>query len=83
MGMLKIKVDPQYPADIRITGTVVLHAIIDRRGRVESLQIVSGSPMLYQSALDAVRQWTFRPYALNNKPVEVETTINVNFVPGH
>lgn len=83
MGMLKTKFEPIYPRDIRISGTVVLHAIISSRGRVESLNVVSGPIMLRQSALDAVRQWTFRPYLLNDRPVEVETTINVVMSPSH
>jgi TonB family protein len=83
MGMLKTKVDPTYPGDLRISGTVVLHAIISSRGRVESLKVVSGPTVLQQSALEAVRQWTFRPYLLNDRPVEVETAIDVVFSPGH
>ena len=46
---------------------------------IENLQVVSGHPMLTQSALEAVRQWKYRPYLLNGEPVEVETTIQVNF----
>jgi TonB family protein len=80
-GMLKTKVDPIYPADVNVSGTVVLHATISTQGRVETLRVISGPAMLQQAALDAVRQWTYQPYRLNNKTVEVETTINVVFTP--
>jgi TonB family protein len=83
MGMLKTKVDPTYPGDLRISGVVVLHAIISSRGRVESLNVVSGPTMLQQSALEAVRRWTFKPYLLNDRSVKVETTIDVVFAPRH
>ena len=82
-GMLKTRVKPVYPGDVRISGTIVLNAVIGATGRVESLNVVSGPVMLQQSALEAVRQWTFQPYLLNGMPVEVETTINVVFAPGH
>ena len=81
-GNLINKVQPQYPAIARtnrIAGTVVLHALISKSGNIENLQVVSGHPMLTQSALEAVRQWKYRPYLLNGEPVEVETTIQVNF----
>jgi len=82
-GMLKTKVVPVYPADAleaHISGTVVLHGTIGTEGGVEALRVISGPASLQQAALDAVRQWTYRPYLLNNMPVEVETTINVVFV---
>ncbi len=84
VGMLKTKVDPVYPAEAlknHASGTVVLYAAISTKGRVEALHIISGSASLQQAAQDAVRQWTYRPYLLNNIPLEVETTINVVFVP--
>jgi len=49
-------------------------------GTIENLVVVSGHPMLVKSALAAVRQWRYRPYLLNNEPIEVETEITVNFV---
>lgn len=76
---------PMYPAlaqQARIQGNVVLHAIIDREGRVSELQVVSGHPLLVQAALDAVRRWRYQPTELNHEPVEVETTITVSFVLG-
>ena len=84
LRMLKTNVVPVYPAEVfknHVSGTVVLHATISTKGRVEALRVISGPASLQQAALDAVRQWTYRPYLLNNTPVEVETTINVVFAP--
>jgi protein TonB len=64
---------------LRQSGTVVLHAIISRDGRINALEVVSGSPFFVQAALDAVRQWRYRPTMLNGEPVEVDTTITVIF----
>ena len=60
-------------------GTVVLQAIISKAGTIENLQIISGPQMLQQAAIDAVKTWRYRPYLLNNQPVEVETTVSVIF----
>jgi periplasmic protein TonB len=76
------RVDPVYPRPAvlaGIQGQVKLHAIIARNGRIESLELISGHPMLVQAALEAVRQWRYRPYYLNGEAVEVETFITVNF----
>ncbi len=76
---------PPYPAIAKaagIQGTVVLQATISKTGTIENLRVLSGSPMLQQAALNAVAQWRYRPYLLNGDPVEVETTIHVNFVLG-
>jgi protein TonB len=76
------RVEPRYPPlalQIRLQGTVRLQAIINRDGRITSLEVVSGHPLLVQSALDAVRQWRYRPTMLDGGPVEVETTISVVF----
>ena len=54
--------------------------MISREGVIENLQVLSGHPMLVQAAVDAVRQWRYRPYVLNGEPVEVETQVTVNFV---
>lgn len=83
-SLLKTRIDPVYPAEAlqnHVSGTVVLEAAIDTDGHVESLRVVSGPPSLQQSAQDAVRGWVYRPYLLNNAPVEVRTTINVVFAP--
>ena len=73
---------PVYPPlakQARISGTVRLHAIIAKDGTVQQLEMVSGHPLLVQSALDAVRQWRYQPTLLNGEPVEVETFIEVVF----
>lgn len=77
------RVQPDYPAlarQVRVQGQVVLRAMISREGEIENLQVLSGHPMLAQAAVDAVRQWRYRPYVLNGEPVEVETQVTVNFV---
>jgi TonB family protein len=77
--------NPVYPPIARaahVQGVVVLHAIISKEGTVEKLTVISGPPMLTQSAVDAVQKWTYRPYLLDGQPVEVETTINVNYTYG-
>ena len=63
----------------RIQGQVVLQAVISKQGSIENLRVVAGHPMLVPAAIEAVRQWRYRPYILNNEPVEVETQITVNF----
>jgi TonB family protein len=81
-GQVLSKVAPVYPADAKaahVEGAVVLRAIISKTGEVENLQVISGPKELMASALDAVRQWTYKPYLLNGEPVEVETTITVNY----
>src|SRR5215467_6257939 len=74
--------NPTYPQMARIAhiqGDVILQATISKTGTVENLRGVSGHPILIQAALDAVRQWKYKPYVLNGEPVEVETTIKVQF----
>jgi len=76
------RVQPIYPPlarQTRISGTVRLHAIISKDGSIQSLEVVSGHPLLQQAALDAVRQWRYQPTLLNGDPVEVDTTIDVIF----
>lgn len=76
------RVEPVYPRMAilaNMQGEVKLHALIARDGTIQSLSVSSGSPMLAQAALDAVRQWRYRPYILNGQAVEVETFITVNF----
>ena len=76
------KITPVYPAlakSARIQGTVRFTAIIGKDGTIQNLQLVSGHPMLVQSATEAVKQWVYRPTLLNDEPVEVITQIDVNF----
>jgi len=61
---------------------VVIQATISKTGSVENPHVVSGPVMLRQAALDAVKTWRFRPYMLDREPVDVETTVNVNFALG-
>jgi protein TonB len=81
-GLLIHQVKPTYPPlarQARIQGTVVLQAVIGKDGSIQGLKVVSGHPMLAPAALEAVKQWKYKPYFLNGEPVEVDTTINVNF----
>ncbi|HEV2578593.1 MAG TPA: M56 family metallopeptidase [Acidobacteriaceae bacterium] len=81
-GQIISKVDPIYPPIARaagIAGAVVLHAIIGADGTIQQLAVISGPPMLVGSAMDAVRQWVYKPYLLNGEPVKVDTTITVNY----
>jgi protein TonB len=75
-------VNPVYPPlarQARISGTVVLRAVIGKDGSIQNLSLVSGHPMLAPAAIDAVKQWKYKPYLLNGEPVEVDTEIQVNF----
>jgi protein TonB len=81
-GLLIRKVNPSYPPlarQARISGTVVLRAVISKDGSIENLSLVSGHPMLAPAAIEAVKQWKYKPYLLNGEPVEVDTEIQVNF----
>ena len=81
-GQILTKVAPVYPPDAKdakVSGSVVLHAIINKDGTIENLTVISGPEQLRASALDAVRQWTYKPYILNGNPVEIDTTITVNY----
>lgn len=81
-GLLLQRVQPIYPPiakAARVSGTVVLQATISKSGSIENLRVVSGNAMLQQAALEAVRNWKYKPYLLNGDPVEVDTTINVVF----
>ncbi|HEV8485966.1 MAG TPA: TonB family protein [Blastocatellia bacterium] len=76
------QVRPVYPhlaVQTRIQGVVLLEAVISKEGRIESLRVISGHPLLNLAALDAVQQWQYRPTLLNGEPVAVITTITVNF----
>lgn len=76
------KVPPVYPVDAkkaRIQGTVKLDAVISKTGDVEQLKVISGPKELQQSSLDAVRQWTYKPFLSNGSAVDVRTTVNINY----
>ena len=79
-AMLMQRVEPVYPTLARQlgrAGRVELRAVIATDGTIQSLQVVSGDPLFYQSALDAVRQWRYRPTVLNGETVEIDTFITV------
>ena len=85
-GRLLAPIRPIYPLiakEAGIQGSVVIEAIISKRGLVKQAQIVSGQPMLAQAALQAVSRARYQPYTLNGQPVEVATTISINFVLGN
>jgi periplasmic protein TonB len=82
-GMLIHRVEPVLPADAKKRkGDVVLTVVINREGNVVSatvLKVANGNPVLAQSALEAVRQWKYKPLLLNGEPLEVETTVTLHF----
>jgi protein TonB len=81
-GMVIHRVQPTYPPlarTARVQGAVQLAAVIGKDGAVQNLHVLSGHPLLTQAALDAVKQWRYKPYILNGEPVEVDTQITVNF----
>jgi TonB family protein len=85
-GALENQVTPIYPRQalpLRLEGPVVLDATVSENGQLENIKVASGHAMLAQAAIDAVRQWRYRPYLLNGKPVRMQTKITVNFkMPG-
>src|SRR5882724_877873 len=83
-GLLLRRVQPIYPQQamqMHTQGKVALQATIAKDGSVRNVKVVSGPAILARSATDAVRQWKYKPYLLNGEPIEVQTDININFVP--
>jgi protein TonB len=81
-GLKTHSVNPKYPREARDKGTqgdVILQATIDTKGNVTNLNAVKGDPILADASIEAVKQWKYRPYMLNGEPVEVETTIKIQF----
>jgi protein TonB len=81
-GLLIKRVQPTYPPlakQARIQGHVLLQAEISKEGTIQNLQLISGHPMLAPAAIEAVKQWRYKPYLLNGEPVAVETQVDVNF----
>ena len=81
-GLLIKKIQPAYPPlarQARIQGQVMLQAEISKDGTIQNLRLISGHPMLAPAAIEAVKQWRYKPYYLNGEPVEVETQITVIF----
>ena len=84
-GLIISQPQPVYPDEAKaqhIQGVVVLHARISKEGAIKDLDVLSGPPALIVSAIDAVRQWKYKPYLIDGEPTEVETTINVNYTLG-
>jgi len=82
-GMLTHQVKPVYPPlarHSRVQGTVLLAVVIAKDGTIKSINALDGHPLLIPAAIDAVKQWRYKPYKLNGKPAEVDTTVAVNFV---
>jgi len=81
-GLLVKRIQPNYPPlarQARIQGQVILQAEISKDGSIQNLRLISGHPMLAPAAIEAVKQWKYKPYLLNGEPVEVETQVQVNF----
>jgi len=81
-GLLITRVQPEYPKKARkkhVQGTVVLQALISQTGDIKDLKVISGDELLVPSAVKAVKQWKYRPYLQQGRPVEVETQITVNY----
>jgi len=81
-GLVIHRVEPVYPPiakTARVQGTVILAAVIGKDGTIQNLHVVSGHPLLTGAAMDAVKQWRYRPYILNGDPVEVDTQVEVHF----
>jgi len=76
------KVNPKYPSVAmhqHLTGTVNLHVVIGVDGGVKEVEFVSGPAIFAQPTIDAVRQWKYKPPKANGQPVEVDTTVEVEF----
>jgi len=81
-GLLVSKISPEYPAAAKahhVQGVVTLAMVIGKDGMVTDVQVESGPPELTAAAVDAVRQWRYRPYQLMGRPVEIQTTAQLNF----
>jgi protein TonB len=81
-GLLLKKVQPTYPPIAKQfgrDGTVQLLATINKDGEIKKVQVLGGDALLAKAAVDAVRQWEYRPYLLNGQPVEIETQITIVF----
>ena len=79
------QVPPVYPPEARqagVSGVVRLNVVVAKDGTVANIEVALGPPMLAQAAIDAVRQWVYRPTLLNGVPVEVSTMVEINFAAG-
>ena len=84
LELLTQPVDPEYPATAKasgLKGSVVLQVLIGRDGAVQDAKFLQGSLIFAKAAIDAVRQWHFKPYSMNGRAVSVQSTITLNFKP--
>lgn len=80
--LIKHKVTPKYPREAReqgIQGDVLLQGTIDTNGNLVDLKVLQGDPILVKAAVDAVKKWKYRPFILKGEPVDVDTTIKIQF----
>lgn len=78
----EMRVDPSYPQaalKARISGLVETKIIISKTGDVQNVQLISGDPVLAPSAIEAVKQWHYKPYLLNGEPIEVDSKVTLNY----
>jgi TonB family protein len=81
-GLLIKKIQPSYPSNalrMHVEGAVQLLATIGKSGNITAVKTLSGEPALARAAVDAVKQWKYKPYYLNGEPVEIQTQVTVNF----
>jgi TonB family protein len=81
-GLVVNRVEPLYPAQAlaqRLEGTVILQVWVARDGSVQDVKLMRGNFALARAAFDAVRQWRFKPYAPNGRPVDFQTIVTLNF----
>jgi protein TonB len=81
-GLLIKKVAPSYPSNalrMHVEGDVDLVATISKEGNISSIKVNSGDPQLTKAAVDAVKQWKYKPYLLNGEPVEIQTQVTIKF----
>jgi protein TonB len=81
-GILIRRVSPKYPDEAReagIQGVVVLQIVIDTKGHVSTVKVVSGDPLLTPAAVDAAKHWVYQPFFLDGEPIEVETQLQLSF----
>jgi protein TonB len=81
-GLLIKKVQPVYPRNaltMHMEGAVELTATVSKTGAITAVKVVSGEQLLSKAAVDAVKQWKYKPYLLNGEPVEIQTQVTINF----
>ena len=81
-GLLIKKVQPVYPRNaltMHMEGAVELTATISKTGAITAVKVISGEQLLTKAAVDAVKQWKYKPYLLNGEPVEIQTQVTINF----